>query len=571
MASIFPPSIDVFTPDPPVDNFSDVMGNDVGALQDAIIAVQTFLTKTSLSAQFKNVEVLSADKTLVDADFLIQRLDCNGVGRVVKVPAGAAGNHAFWIINSSAGAYALTIKSNNGVTTHATVNQNQGVLAMPDGNGGYLTISVDLSGYLTKDGLKEWDEQGSDPSSPASGKWKLYFKAGGAYIKNSAGVVIGPLGSGGGGGLAFGGRLTGLSNTPIPTVELTAITSLRLTPYKGNQFPLWNGTSLEMQAFSEKTLTFNATPHPANSNFDVFYFDDGGAKRIGSVKWKNSGQAVTAATNANPCVITSAAHGLANGDIVDVVLAFANKIYIGQYEASSVATNTITFTGINSTSDGAFLGGSINCRGVGAGTSELELVNGVWLNKYAITAYYSASSASVAARYGTYVGTFRTTSTAAQTEHSKSRAFIWNLYNQVENELYCKDPTDSWTYTILAWRSSNGATGLTPGVGRVECVVGISGCEAQAIANDTAANSGFVNMAGGIGIDTTTANFAQTFGSVNVTGSWCSMVASLNVKLTAGYHYIQHVENSVATGTTTWAGDLGNIVMQTGLVAKVKG
>ncbi len=54
--------------------------------------------------------------------------------------------------------------------------------------------------YLTKDGLREWDEQGSDPSTPAANKWKVYFKAGGLYIIDDAGVVTGPLGIGGGGG-----------------------------------------------------------------------------------------------------------------------------------------------------------------------------------------------------------------------------------------------------------------------------------------------------------------------------------------------------------------------------------
>jgi hypothetical protein len=47
--------------------------------------------------------------------------------------------------------------------------------------------------YLTKSGLREWDEQASDPSTPTANKWKLYFKAGGLYLIDDAGIVIGPL------------------------------------------------------------------------------------------------------------------------------------------------------------------------------------------------------------------------------------------------------------------------------------------------------------------------------------------------------------------------------------------
>lgn len=43
-------------------------------------------------------------------------------------------------------------------------------------------------------------EQGSDPATPASGLWELYCKSGGIYLRNSAGTVLGPLGTGGGTG-----------------------------------------------------------------------------------------------------------------------------------------------------------------------------------------------------------------------------------------------------------------------------------------------------------------------------------------------------------------------------------
>lgn len=49
--------------------------------------------------------------------------------------------------------------------------------------------------YLLASGLREWDEQVSDPSTPASTKWKLYFKSGGLYYIDDLGAVIGPIGA----------------------------------------------------------------------------------------------------------------------------------------------------------------------------------------------------------------------------------------------------------------------------------------------------------------------------------------------------------------------------------------
>lgn len=40
-----------------------------------------------------------------------------------------------------------------------------------------------------------FDEQASDPATPASGFWRAFFKAGGLYVINDAGTVVGPIGA----------------------------------------------------------------------------------------------------------------------------------------------------------------------------------------------------------------------------------------------------------------------------------------------------------------------------------------------------------------------------------------
>lgn len=85
-----------------------------------------------------------------------------------------------------------------------------------------------------------FDEQGSDPSTPASTLWRLYFKATGFFHKDDAGVVRGPLidetahdaldhtgltGVGGGGGIVSSAnqRYTA-GNITVPQPNMAALT-----------------------------------------------------------------------------------------------------------------------------------------------------------------------------------------------------------------------------------------------------------------------------------------------------------------------------------------------------------
>lgn len=174
----------------------------VDGTDDVMAAYVNNLLAATMRSEYKNIETLSATRTLTDADTPIQRFDCGGASRIVKAAEGdLIENHLFWVVNASDGSEVITLKSFDEVTTLATVNEGEGALIIPDGAGGYLALGVvDLSPYLLRSGLSEWDEQASNPSTPASGKWKLFFKSGGAYIIDDAGVVTGPLGSGGGGG-----------------------------------------------------------------------------------------------------------------------------------------------------------------------------------------------------------------------------------------------------------------------------------------------------------------------------------------------------------------------------------
>ena len=110
-------------------------------IDDVLAIYVNNLLASTMRSEYKNVDTLAADKTLTDADTPIQRLNCNGAARIVKVPtADAVENHPFFIVNSSAAAYAITLKTNDGATIIATISQGESVLVLPDGNGTYQQV-----------------------------------------------------------------------------------------------------------------------------------------------------------------------------------------------------------------------------------------------------------------------------------------------------------------------------------------------------------------------------------------------------------------------------------------------
>jgi hypothetical protein len=86
-------------------------------------------------------------------------------------------------------------------------------------------------------------------------------------------------------------------------------------------------------------------------------------------------------------------------------------------------------------------------RGTGAGTSEIVLQNGIWLNKVAITNGPGASR-------GTLVGSVRTNGSSQLTD---SAAFRWvsNAYNSMPRPMRVTEPANSWNYTTATFRQAN--------------------------------------------------------------------------------------------------------------------
>lgn len=200
-------------------------------------------------------------------------------------------------------------------------------------------------------------------------------------------------------------------------------------------------------------------------------------------------------------------------------------------------------------------------RGTGAGTTELERVNGILMNKVAITN-------GPGAQRGTYVGTVRSDG-SSQINDSDSKRCVWNMYNRVVRNLNCVDSTASWTYTTDSFREAN-ASGVV-GTSRVEIVRGQN--EEIVLAqnyNVTYNGTSTSTVCGGVGISSTTANSAQHFGSFISNDGDAQHVATYTGNPGLGYYYIARLERSVAVGTTTWNGTSATARMTLGMMVETR-
>ena len=102
------------------------------------------------------------------------------------------------------------------------------------------------------------------------------------------------------------GRLTLTSGTPVTTSDVTAATTLYYTPYNGNRISLYDGTS------TWTTLTFNElslalTNYTANSNYDIWAYNNSGTVALESTIWTNDTTRTTALVYQNGVLVKSGA------------------------------------------------------------------------------------------------------------------------------------------------------------------------------------------------------------------------------------------------------------------------
>lgn len=323
-------------------------------------------------------------------------------------------------------------------------------------------------------------------------------QSGGSYTFSGVNVFSGDVSLTYGPLIMPSGRLTLTTLVPVLTSDVTAAATVYYTPYKSNLIALYDGVSWVLKAFAEMSQALtDTTKSPAatvaSNPYDVFVWNDAGTMRA----------------TRGPSWLAGA------------------------------------------------VGGSTTTRGTGVGSTELELFNGVMVNKNAITN-------GPAARRGVFVGSFITNSgnavdwvlnPIAALGGGNARVGLWNNYNRIRFSAASKDSTDSWASVGSSWRAMNGSASnrITIFNGLDEEIVDATH-EGSYSCNST--NNGF--CAHGIGLNSSTAysgRSALQLGSVPTGSSsntlpvnQCS-TAEFRNKIGLGQNYLQALELAFASGT----------------------
>lgn len=194
------------------------------------------------------------------------------------------------------------------------------------------------------------------------------------------------------------GRLTLQSNTPVMTSDESSVTSVYYTPYIGNQIPIYNGTSLVNNTFSQLTMTLNTSNQLSDNVYDLFVFLNSSVVTIG----------------AGPAWSSTSSRGTGAG-----------TTQLTQVDGLWVNANSITLTN-----------GSTSYSAISA--NEATYVGSVFMTANGQTSMQVKPSAA-AGGVGSVLG-------------------VWNAYNRVRVTAYNRDDTSNWTYGTASWRAADNST-----------------------------------------------------------------------------------------------------------------
>ncbi len=167
-----------------------------------------------------------------------------------------------------------------------------------------------------------------------------------------------------------------------------------------------------------------------------------------------------------------------------------------------------------------------------------------------------------------YLGSFRTTTVSGQTEDSFANRLLSNG-NSLKRPLRIVESTNSWPYSIATYRQANANA-----ANQVAVVVGLAGVflELDLVATATGSSTG--NMFVAIGEDSTISAASgqlMTFGTGTTSTTAANPRATLRRYPTIGYHTYAWLEQAQAIGVTTWFGNAGGVIVQSGLHGTIDG
>lgn len=291
-----------------------------------------------------------------------------------------------------------------------------------------------------------------------------------------------------------GGRLSLTSATPVTTSDVTGATTVYYVPYKSDKVPLYDGAGWALYSIATELSQ------------------------------------TTADTTKSPAAVAN------NSNYDMFIWNDSGTLRLSRGPAWSSGTS----------------------RGTGAGTSELERVNGRLVNKVSI-------SNGPAAQRGLYVGSIGSDG-SAQINDSGALRFVANAYHWLPRPMKVVDATNSWNYTTDTLRQANGSAANQLGF-----LVAQPEMRAHAEVVATAFNGSNVAAAVGIGLDSTTVDSSDAKGPGAAAADATPFFATYSGFPGIGRHTLVWLERSFGSGTTVWQGDNGANKLQSGIRGEVMG
>jgi hypothetical protein len=213
--------------------------------------------------------------------------------------------------------------------------------------------------------------------------------------------------------------------------------------------------------------------------------------------------------------------------------------------------------------------GSAIARGIGTGSTEVELFHGRMVNKNQITIRVTGGETHVvAARCANLIGSFRTV-LAGETEDSCVNRLVSSALTPTVRAMEHVDTSDNWSYSVAAWRQANASES-----NRIAYLASVGGGMAEAVVNCVCSSSDTTTVfpSVGIGVDSSTVNKAILMAQATSTVvSGVGLGATYKGSPGVGYHEIRWLEyGGGAASTQTWYGDAGGAQnFRSGIVGSV--
>lgn len=118
------------------------------------------------------------------------------------------------------------------------------------------------------------------------------------------------------------GRITLTTGTPVTTADVTAATTVRFAPFRGNQIALFDGTNWYVRSFSELSL---AVPATTSTMYDLWVYDNSGTAALEALAWTNDTTRATALTTQDGVLVKTGA---------------TTRRYVGSFRTTGVSGQT---------------------------------------------------------------------------------------------------------------------------------------------------------------------------------------------------------------------------------------